>query len=127
MKLTEYFDSEEFKCGDGCGLGHESVSMDIINIATKIRTELGEPITVNSSCRCSKHNYEVGGARHSRHLAVKGKCISDALDITARDFNKLMAVAKDMSHGGYTIIYINKRFVHIDCRGRVEVLMKWDI
>jgi hypothetical protein len=115
MKLTDHFDSTEFKCNDGCGLNHTSVDIKIIEVAEKIREKLGEPVIINSSCRCS------------RHLAVKKKCSSDALDITARDFDELVKVAKEVNSKRFTIIYINKHFVHIDLREDNVLLTKWDI
>jgi len=79
VKLSKYFDSEEFECSC-CGL--MNIELDLILILNLIRDVYGSPMLVTSGSRCSKHNKAVGGSKKSDHLTGKAVDIycSDAVE-----------------------------------------------
>lgn len=112
--LTNNFSRSEFACK--CGCGKNDISPELVNMLQKIRTAMGEPITVTSGCRCEKHNKAVGGVENSWH--VKGL----AADITCRSgASKLFNVIKTLRHDGrlyelsFCQYYQKQNFVHVDC------------
>lgn len=64
--LTLNFSRSEFQCA--CGCGFDNISLALVDDLQKIRSHFGATIKINSGCRCFKHNKEVGGSEHSRHL-----------------------------------------------------------
>ena len=77
MKLSEHFDSSEFKC-HCCGSLGPGISKVLIEKLETLRTQLGLPIFVASGYRCPAHNKAVGGVSNSQHLLGK------AADITVK-------------------------------------------
>jgi uncharacterized protein YcbK (DUF882 family) len=45
-----------------------TIDAEIYKVVVNVREFFGRPVTINSACRCEKHNAEVGGAEHSQHL-----------------------------------------------------------
>lgn len=66
MRLNSYFDRNEFACKCGCGFA--TVDTVLLDKLTIIREHFNAPVTINSGCRCVKHNTAVGGANKSKHL-----------------------------------------------------------
>ena len=77
----------------------------------------GCPIHINSSYHCPAHNADskVGGAKNSK-LILDLSCSIGAIN--------LFVLIADMKAKGelpdldYTILYIKKNFVHVDCGGK---------
>ena len=67
MKLTEHFDSSEFRCKCGCGQGDWLMAPELVQALEELRELIGKPIIVNSAYRCPKHNAQVGGVANSYH------------------------------------------------------------
>ena len=67
MKLTEHFDSSEFRCKCGCGQGDWLMAPELIQALEELRELIGKPIIVNSAYRCPRHNAQVGGVDNSYH------------------------------------------------------------
>jgi uncharacterized protein YcbK (DUF882 family) len=65
-KLSTHFKRSEFACK--CGCGYSTPDIMLINILEDVRVYFGQPLTVNSSLRCSAHNASVGGAKNSAHM-----------------------------------------------------------
>ena len=110
---TKNFKVSEFACN--CCRANK-IDQRVINIAQKIRDKLGMPIHINSGYRCEKHNAAVGGVKDSFHTQ------GTAADLScAAGGGKLFCVIADLKARGelpdleYTIYYIKKNFVHIDC------------
>lgn len=57
MKLSEHFDSKEFRCS--CGCGKEDISPKLIVLAEDIRSIWNKPINVHSGCRCKENQKEL--------------------------------------------------------------------
>jgi len=78
MKLSDHFDSQEFRCPCQACQGIEAiVAPELVSNLEKLRAILnadlkpGEPehaLTVNSGCRCPARNTIDGGATNSQHL-----------------------------------------------------------
>lgn len=67
-KLSDHFDSDEFKC-HCCGkLPQHGISKELITLLEQIRNVFGKSITITSGYRCEHHNREVGGAKKSQHM-----------------------------------------------------------
>lgn len=90
-----------------CGLGTPSIS--ILMLLEAVRAEFGRPVIVTSGPRCKKHNAQVGGAEHSRHIVTKANPESDAVDFivkgvsgaAVRKFIKTLPYAHLISLGAY--------------------------
>ncbi len=120
-KITENFLYKELACkGDSTSCGG-CQSLPITDLLTfhmdrlqEIRTKFGSPLTITSGHRCERHNYHVGGAPNSMHLAL-------ATDIRPADYtgniqeglDQIGSIAEGMSFGG---IGLYNDFVHIDSR-----------
>jgi len=84
--------------------------IDGLNMMQEI---IGQELTINSGCRCPKHNAAVGGAPHSEHLT------GDAADIKAAGRSPLeLFLAADeyppFTHGGIGLYPAD--FIHVDVR-----------
>lgn len=83
-RITHHLYAEEVECR--CGYkecrGYK-MSLDTILAFEFTRKEFGKPIKVNSGFRCEKHNVDVGGVDHSRHV------LGQALDLRAKNSNDL--------------------------------------
>ncbi len=109
-RLSPHFTRKEFACK--CGCGYDRISMVLVGKLENIRTHFGRPVTINSGCRCKKHNAAVGGESASRHLT------GDAADITVEGVppSKVADYAEKINPSGGVGRY--KTFTHIDTRGR---------
>ena len=123
--ITENFLYTEIACkGDvtSCG-GCQSLPLtDLLYFhmdrLQELRTKFGSPITITSGHRCERHNYHVGGATNSMHLAI-------ATDIRPTDYSgnfkegldEIGGIAEEMSFGG---IGLYNDFVHIDSREFID-------
>ena len=111
---TKHFKVSEFTCK--CGCGTNNIDQRIIDMAQKIREEIGEAVRVNSGYRCDKHNARVGGVKGSFH--TKGLAADLSSSVGA---NKLFEAVKKLKEAGqlqdleYCILYKRKNFIHIDC------------
>lgn len=115
---SKYFSDSEFRCKCGCNLSREDVDDSVVQLADAVREACSFPITVNSSCRCPKHNVAVGGAKQSQHIAIKGKKKSLAMDLAPpapQQLAKLRRACDKLNKNGGVGFY--KTFIHIDTRG----------
>ena len=114
-KDTEHFKVSEFACK--CGCGKNDIDQRVIDMAEKLRVELGVPVRVNSGCRCEKHNAKVGGVKGSKH--IKGL----AADLSCSKGAKVMfeTVKKLHAEGKLPALDYCKKYrtwIHIDCGGK---------
>ena len=111
--ISTDFNRREFACK--CGCGYDRIDPKVVAMAQKIRDILGEPLRINSACRCFAHNQKVGGVSDSYHtqgLAADLSCASGS----AKLFAAVQALhAKGKLNGlEYCKHYGGKNFVHID-------------
>jgi len=106
-QLTNDFTMKEFQCKCGCGI--VLVEFELANKLQELRDFVGEPININSGCRCPTHNKNVGGKKTSEHITTDSRALKGA-DIRCRNrfklaqgaFNifKRVGVAKTWLHVG---------------------------
>jgi uncharacterized protein YcbK (DUF882 family) len=111
--LTKNFSRREFACK--CGCGFDDIDPRVVIMAQVIRDALGEPVRVNSGCRCAKRNVAVGGVLNSYHakgLAVDLSCVAGSEKLCKAI--KALFQAGNMESLEYCHRYINEDFVHID-------------
>jgi len=76
---AKYFKETELACP--C-CGRNFIDGGFLTRIDRLREKVGEPLIINSACRCSKHNEKVGGNPESSHLkglAVDIKCEDNQL------------------------------------------------
>ena len=119
---TKNFNVSEFTCK--CGCGFNIIDQRVINMAQSIRDALGVPVSVNSGCRCPKHNANVGGVKASKHTKGKAADLSCSLGakVLFNTVKKLHAQGK-LPDLDYCIRY--KWGIHIDCGGKRNSL--WEV
>ena len=109
---TKNFKVSEFTCK--CGCGFNNVDQRLMDMAQKIRDDLGVAIKINSGCRCAKHNAKVGGVKNSTHTRGFAADLSCSLGAKAilKSVQKLYAEGK-LNDLSFCKEY--KTFIHIDC------------
>lgn len=112
MKLTEHFDSGEFRCKCGCGHGDFLMDPELIQGLEELREMISQPIIVNSAYRCDQHNADVGGVEHSFHTQGKAADISVS-GMTAMRLASWCEQVDAFARGGIGI-YPHNHFVHVD-------------
>lgn len=107
--ISHHFNRAEFACK--CGCGFDTVDTSTLEVLERVREHVGQPVIVNSGCRCPEHNRAIGGAPHSQHLLAR------AADI------RIDGVAPDVVHDYAGQLLDNtgglgryRTFTHIDTR-----------
>jgi uncharacterized protein YcbK (DUF882 family) len=108
-KLSEHFDSEEFKCRDG---SEHTMNPKLIKGLEQLRILAGKPIHINSGYRSLAYNKKIGGAKNSQH------CKGNAADIVIEGYTpKQVALLAEkiavFAKGG---IGTYPTFTHVDVR-----------
>lgn len=105
--VSKYFNREEFACK--CGCGFHAVDVFLLEILEIVRVHFGGPVTINSACRCEKHNKAVGGSDGSKHK------LGIAADIVVRN-TKASAVYAYLNKAYPDALGLGKynSFTHID-------------
>ena len=67
--LSEHFSRWEFACP--CGCGFDTVDVEQLIILEAVRKHFGQPIHINSGCRCLEYNRTKDSEDTSQH--VQGK------------------------------------------------------
>lgn len=68
-KISNNFKRSEFACK--CGCGFDTVDVELVTVLEAVRSFFGEPVKINSGCRCVEHNKKEGGSPKSQHLYGK--------------------------------------------------------
>jgi len=103
--LTKHFSNWEFECS--CGCEFDQVQIEFIERLQKVRENFG-PLTINSGCRCERHNRKVGGSPDSSHL--RGL----AADIHCANSLSRFHLLRSLMHAGFQRIGIGQEFIHVD-------------
>ena len=104
-----HFSKKEFACH--CGCGYDDIHKQVVTFLEVVRNIIGQPIMVNSGCRCPSHNKAVGGKPHSYHLAGMA---ADVRTDWSKTTKKRFAFVLSCYFNGL-IEYDD--FFHIDVRG----------
>ena len=121
---SKSFTWEEFTCNCGCGTAY--VSKAAIRKLQNLRDVIGQPFVIVSAARCPKHNWEVGGTKHSQHLSFKGRKAngetyiheSTAFDIRTVEHDQ-DEMARRAQMAGFGGIGRYNTFLHVDDRGSI--------
>lgn len=115
-RLSENFDSREFRMRDGRGLPtwyREQLPTLVTRYLQPLRNKFG-PVTVHSGWRSDTHNQQVGGAPGSYHLNRIGRrgvgADVSAARGTPRDWYRFL---EQLDPGG---LGLYKTHVHVDTR-----------
>lgn len=117
MRVSKiYFSDKELACRC-CGVVKLNPIFD--SKLLQLRTNVNEPMKVNSCCRCATHNKKVGGAKRSFHLSddtgyvTGGTC---AIDIKRSEYNSYnIKLVLDAFDAGFSI-GVHPSFFHLDIR-----------
>lgn len=118
MKLTEHFDSREFRCRCGdkglegpyfCGGIEILPAPELVDKLEQVRQHFGRPVRINSGYRCPAYNEHIGGAKQSQHVrATAADIVVDGVDpAEVADFAEIL---------GFGGIGRYKTFTHVDVR-----------
>lgn len=107
--LSLHFNRREFACK--CKCDFDTVDTELLTILEDIRTYFNRAVTINSCCRCAKHNESVGGGKKSQHL------LGRAADITVDGFtpSSVQDYVLNRWPNSYGIGKYNS-FTHVDSR-----------
>lgn len=116
--VSANFNYSEFQCRCGCPLPlHAKIAIRcLVKQLEVVRAAIGRPIIVNSGYRCEAHNYRVGGAIGSLHLAAMAADIR----VNALTPRQLGDVIKSLRNSGRIAsggLSVYNSFVHYDIRG----------
>lgn len=114
---SKYFSRKEFQCrGTNCGsnggnCGYNTVDYQLVRVLEDVREHFAKPVSINSGCRCEKHNASVGGSPKSQHL------IGRAADIVVKnvDSSKVFDYLK-IAYPNSLGLGLYDTFVHVDTR-----------
>ena len=107
--LCEYFSRSEFECS--CGCGFDTVDIETLKVLEDVRHHFGRPVVINSACRCSSYNKEIGGSNKSQH--VLGRAVDIVVSgIDACDVSNYLEHTYPHKYG----IGVYPNFTHIDTR-----------
>lgn len=114
-----YFSDRELQCRCCGGI---RLAAGFLMRLNELREAMGEPMIVNSACRCARHNSAINGHPKSLHVfdkpvhATGGTCAVDIRTPDERYREKLKTLALKL---GFSV-GLGKGFLHID--DRTEVL-----
>lgn len=109
--LSQHFDRSEFACQ--CGCGYDTADYELVGILERLRSHWGQPIKINSGCRCEQHNKKIGGSPRSQHR------LGRAADIVVKGKNphQVYRQLEEWYPNRYGIGSYNT-FTHVDTRGK---------
>lgn len=115
MRVSKYFNREEFDCRDGTPVP-DNLCCNVVTVANQldvIREELGKPIFVLSGYRTPKYNKAVGGATQSQHLKANASDIVTKFHTPKQIHAAIEKLIKEkkIKNGG---LGLYKTFVHYD-------------
>jgi zinc D-Ala-D-Ala carboxypeptidase len=108
---SKNFDWKEFECKDGCGL--RAMDPALITIIQGVRDDCNFPLSINSGCRCAKHNAETPGSDPKSSHTPQADGLCHAADIGCSDAHDRWRIVSSAIHRGAKRIEICPTWVHI--------------
>jgi len=105
--MKSYFTENELKC-PCCNL--YNIEEDFLFKINLLRDHVGQPLKVNSACRCQKHNQEIGGKDTSDHLTGNG------IDISCENSALRFKLIQEALKINFKRVGIAKTFIHLGDR-----------
>lgn len=113
MKITEHFDSKEFRCN----CGKEGINTECVERLERLFAAIGaDKILISSGFRCPDCSVAVGGYRNDMH--TKGGAADLVVYKNGKEMSSfaVCAIAEDLGlFNGIAVI--NDSYVHLDIRG----------
>lgn len=113
MKITEHFDTSEFRCN----CGKEGINTELVERLERLFAAIGaDKILISSGYRCPDCSVAVGGYRNDMH--TKGGAADLVVYKDGKPMNSfaVAAIAEDLGlFNGIAVIDDN--YVHLDIRG----------
>jgi uncharacterized protein YcbK (DUF882 family) len=121
--LTKDFSLREFRCK--CGCGFDDIDDRVVQWCQELRDAMHEPITVNSGCRCEKHNKAVGSSspNHISGKAVDLDCQSGAKAL----FEEAKELYSQGKLDGLEFCYLEggaNGWLHMDCHRKRNTIFQ---
>ena len=115
MKLSENFNSEEFRCR--CTVCEHSVefvpTLALLIALVDIRGHFDREVTITSAKRCVAHNTSVGGSSLSKHLeGIAADIVVDQVDPS-----EVYKYISELNYAHLLGIGSYNNFTHVDVRG----------
>jgi len=104
--MSKFFKLKEFECKCGCGLNN--VAPELIEKLDTARSLADIPFIINSGCRCTKHNADIGGSESSSHLG------GFAVDLKCKQSVSRFLMIQNLIKAGFNRIGLSKDFIHVD-------------
>jgi len=118
MRLRTNITDEEVTCSCGCGIF--IMSEPILDVVQDTREHFNKPVVIHSAYRCEEHNENIGGKKHSQHLAgraidfhIEGIGINELYNYINLKYPNCLGLGK------------YKSFVHVD--DRMSRAFRWDL
>lgn len=113
MKITEHFDTSEFRCN----CGKEGVNTELVERLERLFAAIGaDKILISSGYRCPDCSVAVGGYRNDMH--TKGGAADLVVYKDGKEMNSfaVCAIAEDLGlFNGIAVI--DDHYLHLDIRG----------
>ena len=109
-KKPDYFTEDELKC-PCCGI--YNINRYFLYLLNSAREDAGIPFSMNSCCRCEKHNKEVGGKDNSTHITTETN-EGMAGDIKCKSSGNRLIILTSLIKVGFKRIGIAKTYIHAD-------------
>ena len=103
---VKHFKQEEFMCK--CGCGFNNINDELVLLLDIARGLAKVPFSINSACRCEKHNKKSWGVKDSAH------CKGLAVDISVVGDSIRFAVVSALLSVGFKRVLIYDTFIHVD-------------
>jgi len=117
---------DSFACKCDCGTNY--IDNKFIDFANNFFNKNGFMLTINSGCRCEKHNKSVAGKQLSKHIAENGKTMGTACDFDYMTIDERNLIIFEAIKFGFRqiILYIGaKTFIHIgsECNSNFNIFL----
>ena len=115
--IMKYFKESEFECK--CGCGANNMQEEMLRRLGNARQFTNTPFSLNSACRCEKHNKAAGSKPTSSHVT------GWAVDIKARDSVSRYKILGGLMKAGFNRIGIADTFIRADCDPKKSECVIW--
>lgn len=129
MKISPYFDSDEFDCHDGTDVPTAYLPnlQRLIETLDPIRIRWGGPLSVISGYRTVAYNTKIDGAKASTHMTCEGADIRPARGFNVKELHDLILhVHQGGELKGLGGLGLYKGWVHVDIKKAADGhLRRW--
>ena len=126
----EHFNSRDYRCRCGCGLGRLDMRLETLGMVDRVRHVFGKPLTMTSAIRCEAHNRKVGGAPESSHRKgeavdlkpmdgdmpgfIAAAILAELVKLGSMEMETALECMAALRERGHLRIGVGKTFLHLD-------------